>query len=204
MPFGRLEGWLERYDAAHAVTAWVVSAERAESVGADGARAVISVPFGRLAMPSIDTLLAHVAVPRQFGVVLVRRGGFAVARVIGEAVVESKVGQRHVQGRTKAGGWSQQRFARRRDNQARAAYDAAAEYVRGILQSAAAELDLLATGGDRQAVAATLEHPGLDALRSRPQHWLGGVPDPKRRVLDAAIQDVRSVTITLIDAPRPP
>ena len=47
--------------------------------------------------------------------------------------MESKVGQRHVQGRTKAGGQSQQRFARRRDNQARAAYEAAAEHAARIL-----------------------------------------------------------------------
>ena len=64
---------------------------------------------------------------------LVRKGGFAVARLAGDRIVESKVGQRHVQGRTKAGGQSQQRFARRRDNQARQAYEAAAEHAARIL-----------------------------------------------------------------------
>ena len=59
--------------------------------------------------------------PRDWGVLLVRKGGFAVARLAGSEVVASKVGQRHVQGRTKAGGQSQQRFARRRENQARVA-----------------------------------------------------------------------------------
>ena len=64
---------------------------------------------------------------------LVRKGGFAVARLAGDAIEESKVGQRHVQGRTKAGGQSQQRFARRRDNQARQAYEAAADHAARIL-----------------------------------------------------------------------
>ena len=61
---------------------------------------------------------------------LVRKGGFAIARLAAPTTTDSKVGQRHVQGRTKAGGQSQQRFARRRDNQARQAYEAAAEHAR--------------------------------------------------------------------------
>ena len=69
----------------------------------------------------------------RWGVLLVRKGGFAVARLEGDRIVESKVGQRHVQGRTKAGGQSQQRFARRRDNQARQAYEAAADHAARIL-----------------------------------------------------------------------
>ena len=46
-----------------------------------------------------------------------------MAVVRGTEVVSSMVGRRHVQGKTKAGGQSQQRFARRRDNQARQAYE---------------------------------------------------------------------------------
>ena len=72
-----------------------------------------------------DAFAGTVLAPSRWGVLLVRKGGFAVARLSGDDLVEHKIGQRHVQGRTKAGGQSQQRFARRRDNQARAAYDAA-------------------------------------------------------------------------------
>ena len=74
--------------------------------------------------------------PRTGALLLVRKGGFAVARLAGERLVESKVGQRHVQGRTKAGGQSQQRFARRRDNQARQAYEAAADHAARLLARA--------------------------------------------------------------------
>ena len=76
---------------------------------------------------------AAAGAPGEWGVLLVRKGGFAVARMGGAALVEHKIGQRHVQGRTKAGGQSQQRFARRRDNQARQAYEAAADHAARIL-----------------------------------------------------------------------
>ena len=74
-----------------------------------------------------------VTLPADWGLLLVRKGGFAVARLAGERLVDSKVGQRHVQGRTKAGGQSQQRFARRRGNQARQAYEAAADHAARLL-----------------------------------------------------------------------
>ena len=51
-------------------------------------------------------------------VVLVRRGGYAVGVASGDRLTAHKVGTRYVQSRTAAGGWSQQRFARRRANQA--------------------------------------------------------------------------------------
>jgi peptide subunit release factor 1 (eRF1) len=111
--------------------------------------------------------------PLAWGVLLVRKGGFAVARLAGQDLVEHKIGQRHVQGRTKAGGQSQQRFARRRDNQARAAYEAAAEHAARIL---AGSLDALVTGGDQAAVDAVLTDARLaDAAARRTTRWL---PDP--------------------------
>ena len=81
----------------------------------------------------------------------------------GTRMVESKVGQRHVQGRTKAGGQSQQRFARRRDNQARVAYEAAAEHAARILDGVPA----VVTGGDHAAVEAVLSDRRLAGLVRR-------------------------------------
>ncbi len=123
---------------------------------------------------------------------LVRRGGFAVATVSGLAVQDSKVGQRHVQGRTKAGGQSQQRFARRRDNQARQAYEAADEHAHRILVG---RLSALVCGGDRPAVDIVLSDPRLVHLSDvRVEPWLA-VPDPRRSVLDQAVLDGASVSI---------
>ena len=117
--------------------------------------------------------------PTRWGVLLVRKGGFAVARLAGERIVESKVGQRHVQGRTKAGGQSQQRFARRRDNQARQAYEAAAEHavrILGELPPAAA----VVTGGDHSAVDEVLDRPAAGHLAVSRTMAAGARPEARR------------------------
>jgi len=199
VPFARFPGWVQRYDAAHPGSVWGVDPGHARAESPDGTRVRVDVPSGPLAEPTMAGLLAHLETPRSVGVVLVRKGGFGVALLRGAQVVESKVGRRHVQGRTKAGGWSQHRFARRRDNQAQAAFDAAAGHVRRILVGAAGGLDLLGTGGDRQAVASVLANPDLRPLADVPTMWLGGVPDPSRAVLDAAITNVRSVVVEATD-----
>ncbi len=128
--------------------------------------------------------------PGRWGVLLVRKGGFAVARLAGTELVEHKIGQRHVQGRTKAGGQSQQRFARRRDNQARAAYDAATEHAVRIFRPGP-----LVTGGDRAAVEAVLADPGLRQM-TVVGPWLP-VPDPRRQVLDRAVADAQAIQVTV-------
>ncbi|MGI8577817.1 MAG: acVLRF1 family peptidyl-tRNA hydrolase [Nocardioidaceae bacterium] len=202
VPFGRVSGWIRRYDAAHPGTTWTVSADSVAAASPDGTTIAFAVPMGPLEERSVAGLVSHLAAPWQVGVVLVRRGGFAVARVVGPDLVTDKVGKRHVQGKTKAGGWSQHRFANRRDNQARAAFDAAAGHVERILLPDAKAIDLLALGGDRRALAAVLAHRTLAALAARPQRWLGGVPDPSRAVLLQAIERARSVEITITD-PRP-
>lgn len=203
VPWRRIPGWIERYEARHPATTWTVSPSVVTAQSADGSTASFGVPVAPLVEPTLPRLLEHLARKWQIGIVLVRRGGFAVARLVGDDIVESKVGQRHVQGRTKAGGWSQQRFARRRDNQARVAFAAAASYVQALLLPAAGSLDLLAAGGDRSAAEAVFEAPELAPLRVVPQLWLAGLGDPRRSVLDRAVGMVRSVDVEIVDtAPR--
>jgi hypothetical protein len=147
--------------------------------------------------PLPDAFTEAVSTPPRWGVLLVRKGGFAVARLEHGSLVEHKIGQRHVQGRTKAGGQSQQRFARRRDNQARAAYGAAADHAARILGP---RLDALVAGGDQAAVDAVLSDPRLSIVSSaRVGPWLP-VPDPRRAVLDAAIQDACAVRIEVANS----
>lgn len=134
-------------------------------VAADGSTVTVGLPYQRtyegLAAP-LD-IAEQAQPPDDWGILLVRKGGFAVARMAGSEVHEHKIGQRHVQGRTKAGGQSQQRFARRRDNQARQAYEAAADHAARLLGESR---DLLVvTGGDRAAVAEVLSDPRLARLR---------------------------------------
>ncbi len=195
----RLRRWVENFAARHGGVA--LTADGAlNGTAPDGSTFVARLPFDQRYDGPADpvALAAAAAPPSVWGVLLVRKGGFAVARVERSALVEHKVGQRHVQGRTKAGGQSQQRFARRRDNQSRAAYEAAAGHAARILHPGP-----LVTGGDHAAVDAVLADARLADLRRHGltlvDRWLP-VPDPRRRELDAAISDAQSVAIEVHNA----
>jgi hypothetical protein len=198
VPPARLERWVANFAARHGRADLTVGDGRLVVSGADGSGADLALPFGRRydGPPDAAAFAVAARAPERWGVLLVRKGGFAVALLAGEEVVASKVGQRHVQGRTKAGGQSQQRFARRRDNQARQAYEAAADHAFRVLGEAA-DLGALVCGGDRQAVEQVLADPRLSPLRGlRVDPWLP-VPDPRRSVLDRAVRDGSSVSVVL-------
>ncbi|GAB3862896.1 hypothetical protein GCM10029963_70170 [Micromonospora andamanensis] len=106
-----------------------------------------------------------------------------------------KVDTRYVQGRTAAGGWSQQRFARRRDNQTKAALADAADLAVRLLLPEADRLDALVAGGDRRAVDTVLADRRLAPLAARRADRLLDVPEPRYAVLVAALAAARSVRI---------
>ena len=192
----RLDRWLAGFAERHGHTdateettpgGVVVSAQ-----AADGFRAV-ATPF------------AH----EPLGVVLVRRGGYAVGLASGGGFTSSKVGSRHVQSRTAAGGWSQQRFARRRGKQADELVDAVVGHARRILlgddesprEGAPGIPRGLVVGGDRTLVREVLEASALRALRGLPTRELYDLPDPKRDVLETALRRGRAVRVALTEAP---
>jgi hypothetical protein len=110
------------------------------------------------------------------------------------------VGRHYVQGRTKAGGWSQQRFARRRDNQAKHAYAAAAADVAMLLEPVARDLVGLVTGGDASGVAAVLADvrvPRTAALHGRHDLPRLAVGDPTREALADVIIRQGAITVRL-------
>jgi Actinobacteria/chloroflexi VLRF1 release factor len=173
-------------------------------VASDGAVAELQVPFPPLATAPvselIDRFVSHAAQDRVVAVLLVRRGGYAAGVFQGGRLVASKVGSRHVQGRSAAGGWSQQRFARRRAGQAAVAMSAAADVAAALLLPYAGQLDGLVLGGDRASVAAVLEDPRLAPLRSLPLGPHLDVPDPRLVVLQRAAKQFRAVRIRVVDA----
>jgi Actinobacteria/chloroflexi VLRF1 release factor len=199
VPWSRLPGWIERFSARHPGTAWQLTATSISAAAPDGAQADFDVPFPPLSGPTLTDLERHLVRPWHVGYLLVRRGGFAVARTVGADQVAMKVSRRHVQGRTKAGGWSQQRFARRRDNQAQAVYDSAIDQSRRLLVPYAAGMDLLAVGGDRRAVAGIVQTPSLAPLRRVERRHLQISGDPTADMLTRAVEEVRSVTIEIHD-----
>ena len=195
VPPARWERWVANFVASHGEAPLVVSDGALRAEAADGSHFAARLPFAAsYDGPAEPGAFASAAVPpAQWGVLLVRKGGFAVARLRGSELVEHKIGQRHVQGRTKAGGQSQQRFARRRDNQARQAYDAAADHAARILAPG-----VVVTGGDRGAVEAVLADPRLQSL-TVVEPWLA-VPDPRRAVLDRAVLDAQALGVDVVNA----
>ncbi len=195
VPPPRWQRWVDNFTTSHGDTALSVVdgalAGRAEDGSHFEARLPLAasydgpaeaVPFGDAAVP-----------PDAWGVLLVRKGGFAIARMAGSTMVEHKIGQRHVQGRTKAGGQSQQRFARRRDNQARQAYEAAAGHAARILRPGP-----VVTGGDRGAIEEVLADVRLRGVTAV-EPWLA-VPDPRRAVLDQAVLDAQAIRIDVTNS----
>jgi len=176
------------------------------AIAVAGARAECTVPF----LPGWDPAAAaadppaaaaeHCLRQRQIGVLLVRLGGFAVGVFDGAALGASKVGSRHVQGRSAAGGWSQQRFARRRAQQAEAALGAAADAATAVLVPVAAALDALVVGGDRRAVERVLADRRLATLAEvAVEPRLLDVPDPRRDVLLATPDRFRALRIRVVE-----
>jgi hypothetical protein len=164
----------------------------------DGATAAFLPPW-QFDGDGLPALVDHVQRPRTVALMLVRRGGFAMGVAHGDALEASKVGSRHVQGKTKAGGWSQQRYARRRAAQADTAFAAAADAAVGVLLPRVPDLEGLVTGGDRAAVSSVLSDRRLRTLADLPQGPFLAVPDPRRRVLEDAVRRSRAVRIEVFD-----
>jgi len=164
---------------------------------ADGATAVLEpfVPGAPTGPGGVDGLAGWAAAPTRLALILVRRGGYAVGLGQGSNLVAHKVGTRYVQSRTAAGGWSQHRFARRRDNQADALVGSVIEHARRIALASPSEA--LVVGGDKVLVRDVLADPRLSRLAELPRRELFDLPDPKLVVLERALRRARAVRITL-------
>jgi hypothetical protein len=197
IPTARFERWVKNFCERHGSVILGVADGALTGESPDGSSFVAQLPFElRYAgPPEISAFAAAGIPPATWAVLLVRKGGFAIAQMNLGNLVDSKVGRRHVQGRTKAGGQSQQRFARRRENQARQAFEAAADHAARLLLGPA-PLAVIG-GGDQVAVAEVLRDRRLDHLHLIPP-WLP-VPDPRRRELETAIAHAGAVRIEVVN-----
>ncbi len=198
VPPERLARWLAGFAERHGGAPEAAPADGALALTApDGAVAECHLTVGSAG--TVDELLAAAAAEYRLGLLLIRRGGYAIGLAVGPRLVESKVDSRYVQGRTAAGGWSQQRFARRRDNQTRQAWQDAADAAVRVLLPAAGRLAGVVGGGDRRAVDAVLADRRLAPLAERRVERFLDVPDPRLAVLQAAVAQARAVRIRLVD-----
>src|SRR5690349_10755304 len=161
--------------------------------GADGATAECHPPFPPLPAPvpgavhaAAEALAAHAAADRTVGVLLVRLGGYAAGVFSGSPprLLDSKTGSRPVHGRSAAGGWSQQRFARRRENQAATALRAAADAAAEVFGRYGPDrLDAVVLGGDKRTAAGLADDARLERYLTKASGRFLTVPDPRLAVL---------------------
>jgi hypothetical protein len=198
----RLAGWAERFGAAHGGFRLSDDDDGVRLVAADGTVALLQAPWppdgrpGRGADP-LERLASVASQPRTAGLLLVRRGGYAMAVARDGTLLASKTGTRYVQSRSAAGGQSQQRFARRRANQADDLVEKVAAHAAAIFGGHSVEY--LAPGGDRTLAGLVMDHPALRLYSSVPRLDFLDVPDPNGAVMRKAAADVRAVRIQVAD-----
>jgi hypothetical protein len=198
----RLEGWIVRFAERHGALDNLLQGEQLRLIAADGAVADLALRWGPLPEDGDPVTSAIEAFRRErtVGALLVRRKAHGVGIFDGARLRAGHHDSHYVQGRTKAGGWSQQRYARRRANQADRAFAGAAEDAMELLLPELEHLDALVLGGDGTAVRTVLETPGLERLRalaSAGRHPVYSVPDPNRGVLEGFGTIFRAVPIRL-------
>jgi len=194
----RLAGWLAGFAQRHGQPEVGLSAETVALDAPDGARAVVHLPWGPLTgIDPLAELVADALRPRRVGAVIVRRRAHAVGVFEGAQLISGHHASHYVQGRTKAGGWSQQRYARRRANQAEHAFAEASADVAEFLLPEAGRLEAVVTGGDASAVNEVLGRAEFAALRRLRVGSAWAVPDPNRTVLVGFGELYRQLRIAL-------
>jgi hypothetical protein len=195
----RLPRWLAGFAERHGAVSSEPVPDGLRLTALDRTVAELHSPPGAATPTDLDHFVRLAEQPRRIGLLLARQGGVAVGIATGPVLAASKVDSRYVQGRTAAGGWSQQRFARRRQNQAKAAAEEATEIVVRLLLPVASGLAALVTGGDRRAVDTVLADSRLEPLLALRSARFLTVGEPKHATLEAAVAQARAVRIRLLD-----
>jgi len=208
VPPERLARWVAAFATRHGPTVAEPAPEAVVLRAEDGAVAACHPPFPPMAQPpdgagdparQAELIAAHAVAARTVGVLLVRLGGYAAGVFTGDPpqLAASKTGSRLVHGRAAAGGWSQHRFARRRENQAAAALRAAADTAVAVLGPYTGRLDAVVLGGDRRTMAGLRDDPRLAPFLALAVERFLTVPDPRLAVLKDTPRLFRAVKIRL-------
>jgi VLRF1 release factor-like protein len=218
VPPERLVSWIATFGRRHDGVSLVACDEGGGSLtftAADGAIAEFHPPFppfppfapipatgGSGLEGAAEAMLAHAVANRTVGVLLVRLGGYAAGVFAGfpPQLLSSKTGSRPVHGRSAAGGWSQHRFARRRENQVAAALRAAADAAVEIFGPYGPDgLDAVVLGGDRRSAAGLRADARLAPYLDRAVDRFFTVPDPRLAVLRDIPRDFLAIRIRLTE-----
>jgi VLRF1 release factor-like protein len=206
VPPDRLEGWFDRFSMRNdGIRNTLLRPDEAIVTGGNGTTATAIIPFPPLRTVGnfngllVDPLIRHTQVPRQIGLLMVRLGGHSVGMAREGRVLFSRTDSHQVHGRSAAGGWSQKRFARRREGQVRDALRAAADDAYEVLVPRVSEMDAVVVGGDRAALDELRRDVRLAPLFAIADPRILDIPEPRRTVLDEAAERAIAVEIILQD-----
>jgi hypothetical protein len=163
---------------------------------------LIQPPFPlaeRFISADIDTepLRSLLESTRTVALILVRLGAFTIGVCRDEQLVTSKTGTGLVHGRHRKGGSSQRRFERRRENQAREFLERVCGHARQQLEPHVKDIDYLVYGGARTTIQSLKKQcPFLSQFEDRTLQPMLNIPRPRRAVLEEAIIEAWSSTIT--------
>ena len=189
VPAARLSGWVDRFSGAHGgLAATTDTDDGVMLVMADGSTALLSAPWPNDGRPGrgddlLERLVSITAQERQFGVLLVRRGGFAVGVAAAGKLLAHKVGGASARSR---GG-----------SQAAAVIERVAGEAGRIFSGH--RFEYLATGGDKQLVELALESSTLRKYSAVPRLAPLAVADPSMAVLTRAATDFCAVRVRICD-----
>jgi peptide subunit release factor 1 (eRF1) len=128
--------------------------------------------------------------------VLVRLGAYSIGICRGEELIDSKTGTGLVHARHKKGGSSQGRFARHREKQIEQFLIRVCSHVREHLEPHARSLNYLVYGGARTTILSLRKQcPFLSQFDDRVLRMLLDIPQPRKAVLEQAVDGVWSTTV---------
>ncbi|VXB22587.1 conserved hypothetical protein [Arthrobacter sp. 9V] len=180
VPAARLQGWVERFAASHGPVDEDLDDDGVLLRAADGAIARLKAPWPADGRPGrganeVDRLASLSNQERGLGLLLVRKGGYAIAAASGATILSSKSGNRFLEAKATA------------EHAARIFNDHRIEYI--------------VPGGDRVLVEQVLAQPLLRALSGRTRLAFLDVQAPKTAVLAKAAADACAVRVTVTDPP---
>lgn len=188
----RLPAWLVRFAAAHQGAGIPEDTDDGVLLRMrDGAVALFSPPWPGDGRPGsgatlLERLVSVASQERRLGLVLVRRGGYAVAVAAAGKLLAHKVGTSSARSR---------------------GADAAAAVIERAAQEAVRifaghSFEYVGTGGDKPLVESVLTAPALRPYAGRPRLAPLAVGDPTLAVLEKAAADFCAVRIRITDAPQ--
>ncbi len=180
VPAQRIHGWVDRFTTGHGPLVEDFDDAGLLLRAADGATALLRAPWPADGRPGrgtteLERLASLAAQERALGLLLVRRGGYALASASGSTVRATKSGNRFIDAKTTA------------------------EHAAKVF--AGQHIEYIVPGGDRALVEQVLAQPALKAVGGRTRLAFLDVQAAKSATLPKAAADACCIRVTVTDPP---